>query len=96
MKKPNNQIQTPSKPAVGFGFGDAMFAMKNLTSDYAQFNDPQSYDSKPQQVPKPVQPKNPVSKPINSKPASMPKPVAFQQKQESTLPKEVFKIAVGG
>lgn len=34
MKKQNNS----KKPGLGFNFGDAMFAIKDLTDDYSQFN----------------------------------------------------------
>ena len=27
-------------PAIGFGFGDAMFAIKNVQMDYDSFNEP--------------------------------------------------------
>jgi hypothetical protein len=44
MKKVNNtKPASKPKPSVGFGFGDAMFTVKNLASDYAQFNDPPSF-----------------------------------------------------
>lgn len=47
MKKPNpnlnNKPAGKPKPSAGFGFGDAMFAVKNLTSDYSQFDDPPSF-----------------------------------------------------
>lgn len=49
MKKSVPKQPTPkqNKPAVGFGFGDAMFAVKNLTSDYSQFDNPPSFEPKP-------------------------------------------------
>ncbi len=62
MKTQNN----PKKPA-GFGFGDAMFAIKDLTDDYGQFNAP------PPDV-EPAVSKNPLVKPPPSaakKPAPM-------------------------
>ena len=84
-----------NKPAAGLGFGDAMFAVKNLTSDYAMFDDPPSLEQKQTQPPKPIQvQRNPITKqsqPI--KPA--PKPVTMHQKQESMLPKDIFKISAG-
>jgi hypothetical protein len=45
MKKsvPKQAPPKQIKPAVGFGFGDAMFTVKNLTSDYAQFDNPPSF-----------------------------------------------------
>lgn len=84
-----------NKPAAGFGFGDAMFAVKNLTSDYANFDDPPSAEQKQTQPPKPIQvQKNPITK--QSQPIKPPpKPVVMQQKQESMLPKEIFKISAG-
>lgn len=45
MKKsvPKQPQPKPNKPSMGFGFGDAMFTVKNLTSDYAQFDNPPSF-----------------------------------------------------
>jgi hypothetical protein len=79
MKKSVPKQPPPAKPIkpAGFGFGDAMFAVKNLTSDYEQFNDPPSFDPKPIQVPK-----NQIAKPAPSiKPPAVNKPTVMQQKQ---------------
>ena len=39
MSKNNKSVNEKVKvPAKGFGFGEAMFNMKDLVSDYSQFN----------------------------------------------------------
>ena len=76
-------------PAKGFGFGDAMFAIKDVQMDYANFDAP---SSEPVGVPIPIPKKNPIAqnkpKPMNPvKPTTAAKPKTLQQHQVSTLPK---------
>lgn len=78
MKKTNNTKPSskPKPPTTGFGFGEAMFNMKALTSDYAQFNEPPKLPGK--DPPPPAQKKPipvPNSKPVVSNP---PKTVILQ------------------
>lgn len=96
MKKTNNTKPVNSnlpKPKPGFGFGDAMFAMKDLAADYNQIDAPIG-EVKPAIVNKnPIvnQPKKAVipNKPLSNQPKVIP------QNQTSNLPKEVFKIGTG-
>ena len=85
MKK--SELKQPPTKNNKFGFGDAMFAVKNLTSDYAMFGDSPSLEQKQIQPPKSIQvQKNSLQK--QSQPIKPPpKAVIMQQKQESMLPK---------
>ena len=80
MKKQNG-----AKKPAGFGFGDAMFAVKDLTDDYEQFGGTKA-------PPEPVVQKNPIVKPqviapkkgvpVGGRPQNInqPKNVTLQQK----------------
>lgn len=82
MKKTTNTkgSSNPKPPlAKGFGFGEAMFNVNSLTSEYAQFNDPPVVVNKnPVNVPAQKKATTVVpNKPINNPP----KVVTVQQKQ---------------
>lgn len=85
MKKEGKAIKK-----AGFGFGDAMFQIKNLQMDYAQFQD--SPPIIPQGKPQPNIIKNPIAN-NNKKPMSVNKPqnppvkILEQKQQASFVPK---------
>ena len=96
MKKQNG-----AKKPAGFGFGDAMFAVKDLTDDYEQFG---GQDAPPE----PVIQKNPMVKPSVTAPKkgvpiggtkpptrNQPKTTAMQQKPVQPQPSQPFKVSAG-
>ena len=86
---------------MGFGFGDAMFAVKDLTDNYDNYNGPSpAYEP-------PVQ-KNPIAKPPSTAPRKgvpigggrapvkpEPKGTKVTQIHPPNLPKEPFKVSAG-
>lgn len=74
-----------NKPSKGVGFGDALFAIKNVQVDYEMFNE--GNIPQPPKIAPPPPKKNPTSlvpqkKPANIvKPEPIKKPATLQQKQ---------------